>query len=54
MILACLVHRFDLQGLEANSQNWIERQKIFFLWERLPLEVRISLAQVDKDESSLQ
>jgi hypothetical protein len=33
---------FDLVELGDESRDWIERQKIFFLWEKLPLRVRIS------------
>lgn len=41
MILSHLIHAFDLVELQLDSENWIERQKIFFLWEKLPLLVRI-------------
>jgi hypothetical protein len=41
MIVVHLLRAFDLVGLEDESRNWIERQRIFFLWEKLPLRVRI-------------
>jgi cytochrome P450 len=42
MIVVHLLRAFDLVGLEYESRDWIERQRIFFLWEKLPLRVRIS------------
>lgn len=41
MVLASLVFEFDLLEVEPDSRDWIDRQKIFFLWEKLPLNVRI-------------
>jgi hypothetical protein len=41
MVLASLILEFDLLEVEPNSRDWIDRQKIFFLWEKLPLNVRI-------------
>jgi hypothetical protein len=41
MIVVHLLRAFDLVGLEDESRNWIERQRIFFLWEKLPLRVRV-------------
>ncbi|KAJ8124646.1 hypothetical protein O1611_g8994 [Lasiodiplodia mahajangana] len=37
LILAQLVWTFDFLGVEPESRQWIERQKIFSLWEKLPL-----------------
>lgn len=41
MILAHLLWNFDLIGLEPDSEDWIGQQKIFFLWEKPPLKIRI-------------
>jgi hypothetical protein len=41
MILAFLLYDFDLVEVEPSSRDWIDRQKIFFLWEKLPLNIRI-------------
>ncbi|KAF4878119.1 Cytochrome P450 monooxygenase aclL [Colletotrichum siamense] len=41
MILAYLVWNFDLE-LQSDSQGWIERQKVFMLWEKPDLNVKIS------------
>jgi hypothetical protein len=41
MILAYLLFGFDLVGLGPASDDWIARQKIFFLWEKNPLKIRI-------------
>lgn len=49
MIMAYILWNFDLLGLESDSQNWIERQKIYSLWEKPPLNVKISVRQ-HKDE----
>lgn len=45
MVLAHLVYAFDLVELEHSSEDWIDRQKIFFLWEKLPLHVKIKPRQ---------
>ncbi|KAI0391131.1 isotrichodermin C-15 hydroxylase [Xylariaceae sp. FL0594] len=42
LMLAHLVWNFDLLGIEPDSQEWIERQKIYSLWEKLPLNIRIT------------
>jgi hypothetical protein len=42
MIVVHLLRAFDLVGLDDGSQDWIERQRVFFLWEKLPLWVRIA------------
>jgi cytochrome P450 len=44
VIVVELLRAFDLVALGEESKGWIERQRIFFLWERLPLQVRISVA----------
>lgn len=45
MILVFLLHTFDLIALAEESKDWIESQRIFFLWEKLPLRVQISAAE---------
>ncbi|KAH8202933.1 hypothetical protein TruAng_002879 [Truncatella angustata] len=42
IILARLVWNFDFLALESDSKRWIEQQKIYSLWEKLPLNVKIS------------
>lgn len=42
-ILARLIWNFDL-SLSSQSKNWIERQRIFAIWERIPLLVHITPA----------
>ena len=44
VIVVSLLRAFDLVVLGRKSEDWIERQRIFFLWERLPLHVQISVA----------
>jgi len=41
MVLASLLFEFDLLEIEPSSRDWIDRQKIFFLWQKLPLNIRI-------------
>ncbi|KAI0188626.1 isotrichodermin C-15 hydroxylase [Xylaria flabelliformis] len=41
LILAHLVWNFDFLGIKPGSRQWIERQKIFTLWAKLPLDVSI-------------
>ncbi|KAI1083821.1 putative cytochrome P450 [Whalleya microplaca] len=41
MILARIVYDFDMK-LADESQRWIERQKSFSLWERIPLYVQLT------------
>lgn len=41
MVLASLLFEFDLLEVEPSSRDWIDRQKIFFLWQKLPLNIRI-------------
>jgi len=38
IILARLVFDFDMK-LANDGDNWVERQKTYTLWERLPLNV---------------
>ncbi|KAI1813901.1 isotrichodermin C-15 hydroxylase [Poronia punctata] len=42
LILSHLVWNFDFLGLEKDSENWIENQKIYSLWEKSPLNVKIA------------
>lgn len=42
-ILARMIWNFDL-ALSSRSQNWIERQRNFAIWERIPLQVRVTPA----------
>lgn len=49
IIMAYILWSFDLMGLESDSENWIERQKIYSLWEKPPLNVKIS-AREHNDE----
>lgn len=42
LILAKMVWSLDLLALEPDSEQWIERQKIFFLWQKLPLRVKLA------------
>lgn len=46
MIMVYILWNFDLVRLESDSQNWIERQKIYSLWEKLPLNVKISARDI--------
>jgi hypothetical protein len=41
IIVVALLREFDLVALGQESEDWIERQRVFFLWERLPLHVQI-------------
>lgn len=41
MIVVSLLCTFDLVALAQGSADWIERQRIFFLWEKLPLVVQM-------------
>jgi len=38
LILARILYDFDLR-LDDSSKGWIQRQKSFSLWKRLPLNV---------------
>lgn len=38
LILARLVYEFDMV-LADDGQKWLERQKTYTLWDRLPLNV---------------
>ncbi|KAI3325720.1 isotrichodermin C-15 hydroxylase [Xylariaceae sp. AK1471] len=42
LILAHLVWKIDFLAIEPESRQWIERQKIFSLLEKLPLNVKIA------------
>ncbi|KAI1388851.1 putative cytochrome P450 [Hypoxylon trugodes] len=41
LILARIIYEFDLK-LSDDSKNWIERQKTFALWDRIPLYVNLT------------
>ncbi|OBR08871.1 Cytochrome P450 ClCP1 [Colletotrichum higginsianum IMI 349063] len=41
LILARLIWNFDME-LAAESRNWAEKQKIFILWDKGPLRVRLT------------
>ncbi|KAH8894276.1 isotrichodermin C-15 hydroxylase [Thozetella sp. PMI_491] len=43
MILGKLIWSFDFLSLAEDSAKWIERQKIYSLWEKRPLNVKIAL-----------
>lgn len=38
LILARLIYDFDMKLVE-DSKNWVERQKAYTLWDRVPLNV---------------
>ncbi|KAL7619408.1 hypothetical protein AAE478_009947 [Parahypoxylon ruwenzoriense] len=42
IILAEILWNFDLLRVEPNSKNWIGKQKIFFLWEKPLLNIKIA------------
>ncbi|KAI8624412.1 isotrichodermin C-15 hydroxylase [Xylariaceae sp. FL1651] len=42
MIMAHLVWSIDFLGVEDDSKGWIEGLKIFSLWEKVPLNVKIA------------
>ncbi|KAI0024058.1 cytochrome P450 [Xylariomycetidae sp. FL0641] len=42
MILSKLVWNIDLLSIAPDSERWIERQRIFSLWEKPPLNVKVS------------
>ncbi|KAI1841320.1 hypothetical protein JX265_007920 [Neoarthrinium moseri] len=41
IILASLVWNFDFLNVEPDSMDWIDKQKIFSLWEKVPLVVKM-------------
>ncbi|KAI0467683.1 isotrichodermin C-15 hydroxylase [Xylaria cf. heliscus] len=41
LIMSHLVWNFDFLAVEPESKNWIEKQRIFTLWAKLPLNVSI-------------
>jgi hypothetical protein len=49
MVVVSLLREFDLVALGRESEDWIERQRVFFLWERLPLHVQIRSVGGDVD-----
>ncbi|KAK0641454.1 isotrichodermin C-15 hydroxylase [Cercophora newfieldiana] len=46
LILARLIFDFDMK-LAPDGQNWVERQKAFTLWDRVPLNVYFTPRQLD-------
>ncbi|KAF6811209.1 cytochrome p450 [Colletotrichum sojae] len=46
LILARLIWSFDLE-LAEESRDWVARQKIFILWDKGPLKVRLTPVQRD-------
>jgi hypothetical protein len=42
MIFANLLWHYNLEELLPDSMNWIEKQKIYMLWEKPDLNIRIS------------
>ncbi|KAK8112892.1 trichothecene c-15 hydroxylase [Apiospora sp. TS-2023a] len=44
MILARIIWNFDL-GIAPQSRNWIEENRVYFLWEKPPLEVALTPRQ---------
>lgn len=42
LILAKMAWSLDLLSVEPDSQGWIEKQKIFGLWEKPPLNVKLA------------
>ena len=41
LILARVIYNFRME-LDGESKDWIERQKIYGLWEKVPLKVRLT------------
>jgi cytochrome P450 len=44
IILARLIFDFDIK-MADESRDWIERQKAFTLWDRIPLQVYLTPAR---------
>lgn len=44
IILARIIFDFDLK-LDAESADWIKRQKSYALWDRVPLSVYLTPAR---------
>lgn len=44
MILAYLVWHFDFEKV-PESEGWIEEQKVFFLWQKSDLSVKMTLRE---------
>ncbi|KAI3286471.1 hypothetical protein DTO002I6_8142 [Penicillium roqueforti] len=45
IILANLLWHYNLEELLPDSKNWIEKQKIYMLWDKQDLNIRISKRQ---------
>jgi cytochrome P450 len=41
LLIAKVLYNCDLE-LCDESRDWIERQKVFILWEKLPLMVKVT------------
>ena len=41
LILANVLYHFDME-LDPDSENWIQRQRNFNVWDRIPLNVHLS------------
>jgi hypothetical protein len=41
LILARIIYDFDFK-LADDSKQWVERQKAYMLWDRLPLNVYLT------------
>lgn len=52
IILARLIYNFDL-GLAEGSQRWIERQKSYALWARIPLHCYLTHVSQDTRQAPL-
>ncbi len=46
LILTRVLWRFDLE-LVNDQEDWVSSQRIFSLWEKKPLMVRLHLAQTN-------
>ena len=44
LILSRIIYDFDIK-LANDSQNWIDKQKAYILWDRIPLNVYFSPVQ---------
>lgn len=42
LILAHMLWNFDFVSVDPDSEGWIEKQKIFTLWQKPDLNVRIT------------
>jgi len=49
IILAHLLYEFNLVTIQPSSDDWLCNQKIFFLWEKPPLNVHLVPLSGKKD-----